>query len=112
MVPDSECLGVAIEHRIRRLIKPVEYFLPDKTGNHTSILDARGRCLGRSEAERAVTAELAGPLSIGGIAVVLQQPRHDHPFQLGVEAVIEDCATLHALDDVFLWGLRKKIEAP
>jgi hypothetical protein len=101
MASDSECLGIAIDHRIRRLIEPVEYFPPDEAGNHISILDSRGRSLDRSQAERDVTAELAGPQSIGGIAVVLQQPRHDHPFDSGVRAVIEDCPTLSALEDVF-----------
>jgi hypothetical protein len=33
--------------------------------------------------------------------VVLQQPRHNHPFEKGLSAVIEDCETLYALDDVF-----------
>ncbi|RYO82165.1 hypothetical protein DL764_009650 [Monosporascus ibericus] len=102
MASDSECLGIAIDHRIRRLIEPAEYFPPDEAGNHISILDSRGRSLGRSRAERDVTAKLAGPQSIGGIAVVLQQPRHNHPFDSGVRAVIEDCATLRALEDVFL----------
>jgi hypothetical protein len=101
MTPDSKCLDVAIDHRIKRLIEPVGYFRPDGTGNHMDILMDRGQSLGRSTAERAVTAELAGPQSIGGIAVVLQQPRHDHCFELGTKAVIEDCATLRALEDVF-----------
>ncbi|KAL2134842.1 hypothetical protein VTI74DRAFT_10648 [Chaetomium olivicolor] len=110
MAPDSECLGIAIDHRIRRLIEPLEYFPSDEAGNHISILDARGRTLGRSGAERAVTADLAGPQSIGGIAVVLQQPRHDHPFQSGVRAVIEDCATLRALEDVFFVVSGRKLK--
>jgi len=101
MTPDSECLGIAIDHRIRRLIEPVEYFPPDGTGNHISILDARGRILGRSGAERAVTVELAGPQSTGNVTVVLQQPGNDHPFEWGVRAVIEKRPTLRALENVF-----------
>jgi hypothetical protein len=101
MALDSICLNVAIDHRIRRLIEPVDYFPLDEAGGHMSILDDRGKSLGRSEAERAVTADLAGPRSIGGIAVVLQQPRDNHPFESGVQAVIEDCATLRALKHVF-----------
>jgi hypothetical protein len=72
MTPDSECLSISIDHRIRRLIEPVEYVPSGEAGNHISILDARGRALGRSAAERGVTADLAGPPSIGGISVVLQ----------------------------------------
>jgi hypothetical protein len=101
MTPDSECLGIAIDHRIRRLIEPVEYFPLEEAGNHISILDARGQRLGKPRAERAVTTEFAGPEAIGGIAVVLQQPRHNHPFESGARAVIEDCATLRTLEEVF-----------
>jgi len=110
MAPDSECLGIAIDHRIRRLIEPVEYFPQGETGNHMSILDARGQRLGRSWAERAVTTEFAGPRSIGGIAVVLQQPRHDHPFESGARGVIEDCATLRALEEVFFVVSGRKLK--
>ncbi|KAK4121208.1 hypothetical protein N657DRAFT_635807 [Parathielavia appendiculata] len=72
MTLDSNCLGVAIDHRIRRLIEPVEYFPRDKVGDHLSILMTE-----------------AG------------QPRDDHSFESGVKAVIEDCATLRALEAVF-----------
>ncbi len=49
-----------------------------------------------------MTAELAGPGSTGGIAVILQQPRDNHPFQAGAKAVIHECDTLRALEEVFL----------
>lgn len=101
MEPDTICLGVAIDHRIRRLFKPVPRPASTATPNsHVSFLQTRGRELGRSKDEIKVTVEMAGPASPGGIAVILQQPR-DHPFERGTEAVIEDCETLAALRDIF-----------
>jgi len=94
-------LGIAIDHRIRRLIQPVEYAPGDQAGNHISILNARGRALARSKEEIAVTADLASPGSTGGIAVILQQPRENHAFEAGAEAVIDECPTLRALEEVF-----------
>ncbi len=48
-----------------------------------------------------MTTALANPRSTGGIVVLLQQPRDNHPFDEGVEAVKEDCETLRALEQVF-----------
>ena len=48
-----------------------------------------------------VTTQLAGPAAKGGIAVALQQPRHNHPFEKGLDAVIQDSETLCAIDDIF-----------
>lgn len=109
MTSDSECLGVAIDHRIRRLIQPTRNFSSEYTKSHLSILKTEGKIRGLSAAERAVTVELAGPSSKGGIAVVLQQPRDDHPFEDGTKAVIEDCPTLCALEDVFFVMSRRRL---
>ncbi len=70
-------------------------------GNHVSILEAFGNKLGRSKDETRVTCELAGPARTGGIAISLQQPRHNHPFAQGTEAVIRDCITLQSLEEIF-----------
>lgn len=94
------CLGVAIDHRIRRLLRPVLVDLPEHS-NHVSRIEARGRMLKRSSREIQVTAQLAGPAAKGGIAIALQQPRHNHPFEKGLDAVIEDSETLYALYDIF-----------
>ena len=90
------CLDVAIDHRIRRLFRLVAP-LPDPAqnasynGTHPSALEVFGRSRGASDAEIAVTTELAGPASSpGGIAVVLQQPRGNHRFHLGTAAVIRE----------------------
>ena len=94
------CLDVAVDHRIRLLFKPVCNDLTEPS-NHVSRIKARGRSLERPHSEIQVTAQLAGPAFKGGIAVALQQPRHNHPFEEGLDAVIRDCETLYALDDVF-----------
>lgn len=100
---ETVCLGVAVDHRIRRLLKPVPQTPSTTTlGSHLPILDARGKQLGCRDAEISVTKELAAPARRGGIAVALQQPRDNHPFSEGVDAVIDDCSTLAGLDELFL----------
>ncbi|KAJ6012665.1 hypothetical protein N7522_003020 [Penicillium canescens] len=69
--------------------------------NHVFRIEARGLSLKRPHSEIQVTAQLAGPAVKGGIAVALQQLRHNHPFEKGLDAVIQNCETLYALDDVF-----------
>lgn len=100
-IAESECLGVAIDHRIRRLFKPV--ISPPQTtpSTHISMLDSMGRRYRRSGDEIKVTKQLAYPPTTGGILVALQQPRNNHPFEKGVEEVISECGTLAALDDLF-----------
>ncbi|KAJ5815545.1 hypothetical protein N7474_007322 [Penicillium riverlandense] len=103
MAPDTQnkvCLDVAVDHRIRRLFKPVPNELT-KRSNHVSCIEARGWSLKRPHSETQVTTQLAGPAVKGGIAVALQQPRHNHPFEKGLNAVIQDCETLRAIDDIF-----------
>ena len=73
------CLDVAVDHRIRLLFKPVCNDLTEPS-NHVSRIKARGRSLERPHSEIQVTAQLAGPAFKGGIAVALQQPRHNHPI--------------------------------
>jgi hypothetical protein len=94
------CLDVAVDHRIKRLFKPVPKEQTDHS-NHVSRIEQRGRLLKRSRDEIQITAKLADPKSKGGIAIALQQPRHNHPFEHGINAVIEDCETLCALYKVF-----------
>lgn len=98
----TTCLGIAVDHRLRRLIQATTLKVTLEEGAHQDALRARGRLLGRSAAEIDVTAKLAGPSTRGGIAVALQQPRETHPFDEGLDAVIDDCATLAALDELFV----------
>ncbi|KAH7123592.1 hypothetical protein B0J11DRAFT_487829 [Dendryphion nanum] len=94
------CLGVAIDHRIRRLFKPVVNDLTESS-EHVSRIEARGSSLKRSRKEIQVTAQIAGPPVKGGIAITLLQPRDNHRFEEGLNSVIENCKTLNALDDIF-----------
>ncbi|KAL0929716.1 uncharacterized protein CTRU02_215358 [Colletotrichum truncatum] len=96
----SICLNVAIDHRIRRLSKPVRKYETDPS-THVSRIEKAGQLLKLPRPEIQVTAEMAGPSVKGGIAVMLQQPRHNHPFEKGLDAVIDDCETFRALEDIF-----------
>ncbi|KAK4177876.1 hypothetical protein QBC36DRAFT_235548 [Triangularia setosa] len=95
------CLDVAIDHRIRRLLRPIDVSSETLDSTHISMLNAYGRQLGRSDDEIRVTSQLAGPQTTGGILVALQQPRSNHPFEKGIKCVIDDCETLAALGEVF-----------
>jgi hypothetical protein len=101
MAPEYVCLDIAIDHRIRSLIEPVDYLLRDENGDAPSILHAEGARRRLPSPETAVTKQLAGHAAKGGIAVVLQQPRSGHPFERGAQAVVDDCDTLRALQNVF-----------
>ncbi|KAI1272697.1 hypothetical protein F5Y07DRAFT_379237 [Xylaria sp. FL0933] len=99
--PPTICLDVAIDHRIRKLCKPTwpEEFADHST--HLSVLERYGDRVGCETHEISVTSRLAGPAKAGGILVTLQQPRDNHPFEFGLDSVIEDCETLTALDQLF-----------
>ncbi|KAI0532084.1 hypothetical protein GGR58DRAFT_198799 [Xylaria digitata] len=96
------CLDVAIDHRIKRLCKPTlqPQGVPEPS-EHLSILQQHGVKLGRKTEEIRVTSRLAGPATTGGILVTLKQPRYNHPFEKGLGAVIQDCETLSALEQLF-----------
>lgn len=94
------CLNIAVDHRIRAYFEPVT-FKPGSPSHHVSHIQRLGESLGRSRAEVQVTSGLAGPALKGGIVVTLQQPRNNHPYEHGIDSVIDDCRTLHALKDIF-----------
>ncbi|KAL2171515.1 hypothetical protein VTG60DRAFT_2683 [Thermothelomyces hinnuleus] len=105
-----DCLGIAIDHRIRGLIRRLTRKLlerlevsPNETParTHISVLEEYGRELGRSDDEIRVTTQLAEPATTGGILVAIQQPGNSHPFEQRIETVIRDSPTLAALDDAF-----------
>ncbi|KAJ4986358.1 hypothetical protein SVAN01_08175 [Stagonosporopsis vannaccii] len=94
------CLDVAVDHRIRALCKPVT-LSSRESSKHVSRIRTLGESLRRPRKEIQVTSELAGPAVKGGIAIILQQPRGNHPFEAGVDGVIADCETLYALYETF-----------
>jgi hypothetical protein len=99
-IQSNVCLGIAVDHRIRALCKPVTVSSREPS-KHISHIQTLGESLERSPKEIQVTTELAGTAFKGGIAITLQQPRDNHPFEEGIDKVIEDCETLYALDEIF-----------
>ncbi|EFQ92596.1 hypothetical protein PTT_10278 [Pyrenophora teres f. teres 0-1] len=99
-IQSKECLDVAVDHRIRALCKPVTVSSREPS-KRISRIKTLGESLGRSRKEIQVTTELAGPAVKGGIAITLQQPRGNHPFEEGIDNVIADCETLYALYEIF-----------
>lgn len=101
-LPQSVSLDIAVDHRIRKFFRPVPrpHDEPSRS-THVSLIKKRGRYLRVKDDEIRVTSQLAGPALTGGIAVVLQQPRLNHPFENGVESVIEDCETFTTLRELF-----------
>jgi hypothetical protein len=49
-------------------------------------------------AELDITTQLAGPFTPGGLLILLQEPRPNHPWDSGFDSVIEDCETLDLLE--------------
>ncbi|KAJ2983494.1 hypothetical protein NQ176_g653 [Zarea fungicola] len=97
----TKCLGIAIDHRIRHLFQQVPPVNSGNLGDHISIIKQNGKALRCPTDEVEVTGDFAGPRTIGGIAVVLKQPRNKHAFEDGPVAVIEDCEALRGLSETF-----------
>lgn len=97
------CLDIAVDHRIARLFRSIQHprGISNDAGAHMNVIRNLGESIEAPQDEIRVTTELAGPTNKGGIAVVMQQPRQDHPFAKGTQAVIDDCASLAALKEVF-----------
>ena len=62
-----------------------------------------------SPKERSVTKQLASPFTLGGLLVLLTQPRPHHPWDNGIDHVIADCATLDALNEGIQIGSEGKL---
>lgn len=100
----SELLGldIAIDHRIRRQIKPSRRGQEGHSIAHFIKLEDLYRSLDRIDHfEFLVTADLAGHLRTGGILVILHRPTNKHPFTEGTDRVVEESPTLRALRDAF-----------
>ncbi|KAK4078936.1 hypothetical protein Trihar35433_41 [Trichoderma harzianum] len=102
------CLDVAIDHRIRQLLKPRPNSKVNSLyvySNHVEKLQKLYSFVHRkwidASHELLVTEELAKPLTQGGIVVALLRPADYHPFSKGVDVVVEESPTLRALRDVF-----------
>ncbi|KAH7012011.1 hypothetical protein B0J12DRAFT_690948 [Macrophomina phaseolina] len=107
---DSTCLGVAIDHRLRKLFKPVgqrtNIEMRTRERSHVQHIYEMGLDHGLqhrpvSSKELEVTSQLSMPEARGGIAIALLQPAQSHPYDSGIEQVISGCPTLCALAEVF-----------
>lgn len=105
--PDTVCLGIAIDHRLRRLFRPLKapsLYVKTVPGTHVEHILDLGRTYQHrdgavSDQEIKVAAELAMPASTGGIAIALSQPAGNHPYSWGTSEVIRESPTLSALSD-------------
>lgn len=105
MASTGICLDVAIDHRIRQLLKPrpntkMNSLYSNHMGKFQKLRPFVQRRRNPSH-ELLVTEELAKPLTQGGIVVALLWPSDYHPFSSGVDAVVEESPTLRGLRDVF-----------
>mgnify|MGYP001658335179 CR=1 FL=1 len=84
--PVELCLGVAVDHRIRSLFKPIRAKTQVSMQGgyaHAQLLEglARERTDRTiSEDEIYITLEFSGPRNTGGTTVLLQQPWRFHPY--------------------------------
>lgn len=46
-----------------------------------------------------ITEKLAQPFALGGLLIILERPRKDHPWSKGWDAVIEHCSSLAILQE-------------
>lgn len=96
------CLDVAIDHRIRRQIKPGTREHGEQSTAHIIELESLYRSITRRDYfEFLTTVDLAGPRRRGGILVALERPTNSHPFSDGTHVVVEESPTLRALRDAF-----------
>ncbi|KAE8397461.1 hypothetical protein BDV37DRAFT_291977 [Aspergillus pseudonomiae] len=105
--PTALCLGVAVDHRIRSLFRPIrartQASMPGDPADAQLLKSLADRRTDRyiSKHEIDITLELFGPQATGGITVVLQQPWRFHPYWKGIEAVVGACPTFSAVDEAF-----------
>ncbi|PVH94444.1 hypothetical protein DM02DRAFT_661061 [Periconia macrospinosa] len=105
-IPVDECLGIAIDHRLRKLFRPVLQNQGREFGLHQDKIVGLGRSLLRGNEqvpkdELLVTRQLASPASIGGLVVVLLKPPNSLPYHYGLDLTVQSCPTLAALDEGF-----------
>lgn len=106
MYPSENCIDVAVDHRLQRLIGIVPSPKSSHNGNHGNLLRGIAQLITRpneeiSPEEVDFTAWLSQPASTGGVVAMLQQPANNHPYHLGREVTFRSCGTLVALDQCF-----------
>jgi hypothetical protein len=99
-----ECLGIPVDYRLRGLIRRIRPIGISKAlGPHVQILREFGESLlwdgdePINISELNFALDLAGPDTIGGILVLLQQPSKTQTYENGFIADVDDCETLKAI---------------
>jgi hypothetical protein len=100
-----ECLGIPIDHRLRRLIREVRPIDSDALdSDHIRILQKFGTSLkiGASLAtcDLSFGIEMARPETKGGVVVVLLQPHSSQNNSDGFLAGKRNCPTVNAVSEL------------
>ncbi|KAL1965857.1 hypothetical protein VTN77DRAFT_4990 [Rasamsonia byssochlamydoides] len=102
-----ECLGIPIDHRLRRIIRRAQIKRPcDENAGHLRILYEFGSRLVYEEdrnvpvCEIDFATEMARPDSKGGIVVALYRPSSKQDFSTGFVSARDSCGSLKAVKDL------------
>lgn len=101
-----ECLGIPIDHRLRRLIRKAQPINTDEDSEHVRILQRFGKDLKIGQRDYLSTydlsfgLELARPESKAGVVVVLLQPHSTQDNSNGFLAGRDACSTIKAVSDL------------
>jgi hypothetical protein len=95
------CLNIPIDHRLRALLQPHLA----KIGKHVDLFEQYGNSL--QDAGKAITLQeiqfgrkLAMPRTKGGVVILLERPPKHQRYDGDFDHVVQQCATLRAIDDV------------
>jgi len=108
------CLGIPADHRLRRLVSPVETTARPDRSEHIRILNNFGKTLAYLQQDGSSNSirpseldfglELARPETTGGVVIVLQHPAPSQTYQDGYSAEEKKCATLTAVKDLIIFA--------
>lgn len=108
------CLGIPADHRLRRLVSPVQISAQSSRSEHIRILKSFGGTLEYQQEDGSSSPilsseldfglELARPETTGGIVVILQHPAPSQTYQGGYSAEEKRCATLTAVKDLIIFA--------
>lgn len=106
MYPIESCIGIAVDHRLQRLVGRLPSGRGLPPGRHGQLLEELAASITRPEEvispeEIDFTVWLSQPATISGIVAMLQQPANEHPYDQGREITFNGCDTLVSLDECF-----------
>jgi hypothetical protein len=101
-----ECLGVPIDHRLRRVIREARRIDKDKeNSDHIQLLHSFGSSLEVDENDYPICdlsfgPEMARPELKGGVLIVLERPYSKQKNSNGFIEGKRNCRTINAVSDV------------